>query len=135
MPQLKRIYLVTVRLQVRSLALSCGVGSDPVAVSCGAGSDPVLLWLWCRPAATAPIRPLAWEPPHAVSAALKSNNKFIIFIIKHFEFNFSILWPQMEVPGPWIESKPQLRKLVSLNQLCWFGVQTHISAITQTTAV
>ena len=25
--------------------------------------DPVLLWLWCRPAATAPIRPLAWEPP------------------------------------------------------------------------
>ena len=41
----------------------------------------------------------------------------------------------MEVPGPGIESKPQLRKLVSLNQLCWFGVQTHISAITQTTAV
>ena len=27
------------------------------------GSDPVLLWLWCRPAAVAPIRPLAWEPP------------------------------------------------------------------------
>ena len=25
----------------------------------------MLLWLWCRPAATAPIRPLAWEPPYA----------------------------------------------------------------------
>ena len=24
--------------------------------------DLALLWLWCRPAATAPIRPLAWEP-------------------------------------------------------------------------
>ena len=29
------------------------------------------LWLWCRPAAVAPIRPLAWEPPYAVGAALK----------------------------------------------------------------
>ena len=35
------------------------------------GSDPVLLWLWCRPAATAPNRPLASEPPYAVDAALK----------------------------------------------------------------
>ena len=35
------------------------------------GSDPALLWLWCRPAATALIQPLAWEPPHAVGAALK----------------------------------------------------------------
>ena len=26
---------------------------------------PVLLWLWRRPAASAPIRPLAWEPPYA----------------------------------------------------------------------
>ena len=30
-----------------------------------------LLWLWRRPAATAPIRPLAWEPPHAAEAALE----------------------------------------------------------------
>ena len=47
---------------------------DPVfAVSCGVccrcGLDPALLWLWRRPAATAPIRPLAREPPHAVGAA------------------------------------------------------------------
>ena len=43
---------------------------DPgVAVSCGVGhrrsSDPVWLWLWCGLAATALIRPLAWEPPCA----------------------------------------------------------------------
>ena len=39
------------------------------------GSDPMLLWLWWRPAGVAPIRPLAWEPPYAVGAALKKQNK------------------------------------------------------------
>ena len=34
--------------------------------------DLVLLWLWHRLAAVAPIRPLAWESPYAVGAALKS---------------------------------------------------------------
>ena len=42
-------------------------------MSCGVGrrrnSDPVFLWLWCRPVATAPIRPIAWEPPYAAGAA------------------------------------------------------------------
>ena len=38
-------------------------------------SDPTLLWLWCRPGATAPIRPLAWEPPYATGAALKRPKK------------------------------------------------------------
>jgi len=28
-----------------------------------------LLWLWRRLAATAPIQPLAWEPPYAAGAA------------------------------------------------------------------
>jgi len=37
--------------------------------------DPALLWLWCRPAAVAPIRLLAWEPPYAVGAALKKAKK------------------------------------------------------------
>ena len=34
-------------------------------------SDPALLGLWYRSAATAPIRPLAWEPPCAKDVALK----------------------------------------------------------------
>ena len=44
-------------------------------MSCGidhrCGSDPTLLWLWYRPVATAPTRPLAWEPPYAAGAALE----------------------------------------------------------------
>ena len=32
----------------------------------------MLLWLWCRPAAEALIWPIAWEPPYAIDAALKS---------------------------------------------------------------
>ena len=35
------------------------------------GSDLELLWFWRRPAATALIRPLAWEPPYATGAALE----------------------------------------------------------------
>ena len=38
-------------------------------------SDPALLWLWCRPAAVALIRPLAWELPHASGVALKRPKK------------------------------------------------------------
>jgi len=48
--------------------VSCGVG-------CRRGSDPTLLWPWCRPAATALIRPLAWEPPYAAGAALEKAKK------------------------------------------------------------
>ena len=44
--------------------MSCGVG-------CRQGLDPELLWLWRRPAATAPIRPLAWELPFTAGAAQK----------------------------------------------------------------
>ena len=39
--------------------------------------DPALLWLWCRPAATALIQLLAWEPPYAVGTALKRPKKKI----------------------------------------------------------
>ena len=35
------------------------------------GSDPALLWLRYRPAAVAPIQPLAWESPYASGEALK----------------------------------------------------------------
>ena len=33
--------------------------------------DEVWLWLWRRPAATALIGPLAWEPPCALGEALE----------------------------------------------------------------
>jgi len=57
--QWKRIRLGIMRLQVRSLASLSGLR---------------IWWcreLWCRPAAVALIRPLAWEPPYAASLALK----------------------------------------------------------------
>ena len=38
-------------------------------------SDPALLWLWRRPAATALITPLGWEPPYAAGAALEKTKR------------------------------------------------------------
>ena len=48
--------------------MSCDVGHR-------CGSDPALLWLWRRPTATAPIQPLAWEPPYAVGVAQENGKK------------------------------------------------------------
>ena len=39
------------------------------------GSGPKLLWLWCRPVAAVPIKPIAWEPPCATGAALKDKTQ------------------------------------------------------------
>ena len=54
---------------------------DSASVSCGVGrrhgSDPALLWLWPRLAATAPIRPLAWESPYAMRVALEKAKRQI----------------------------------------------------------
>ena len=48
--------------------MRCGVGRRCV-------SDPTLLWFWHRPAAIAPIRPLAQEPPYATGAAPEKAKK------------------------------------------------------------
>ena len=48
--------------------MSCGVGRR-------CGLDPTLLWLWYRPAAIAPIQPLAWELQYAKGAAIKRQKK------------------------------------------------------------
>ena len=50
------------------IAVSCGIG-------CRCSSDLPLLWLWHRLVATAPIRPLAWEPPYAAGGALKRTER------------------------------------------------------------
>ena len=48
-------------------------------MSCGVGRrrslDPELLWLWCRPTARDPIRPLAWEPPYAMGSGPRKGKK------------------------------------------------------------
>ena len=58
-----------VELQL-GIAMSCGIGHRY-------GSDTMLLWLWCGPAATALIEPLAWktQPPYAMGTALKAKKK------------------------------------------------------------
>ena len=48
--------------------MSCGVG-------CRDGLDLLWLWLLCRWAAVALIRPLAWVPSYALGAALKRPKK------------------------------------------------------------
>ena len=48
--------------------MSCGVGRR-------LGSDAKLLWLWCRPVATAPIRLLPWEPPYAAGSGKGKKTK------------------------------------------------------------
>ena len=60
--------------------MSCGVGHRY-------GSDLMLLWLWRRQATTALIRPLAWELPYDVGAALKSKKK------KKKKKDFSSMFP------------------------------------------
>ena len=66
--------------------MSCGI-------SCRRGSDPALLWLWCRLVAAAQIQPLAWEPPYAVSTALKGLKKKKSFYLRE------------EKPGKVLEEK------------------------------
>ena len=68
------------------------------------GSDSALLWLWHRQVATAPIRPLIWEPPYAAGAALGKKNLKIttrvmlnniinrILITSCLNFQLSLLW-------------------------------------------
>ena len=51
--------------------MSSGVGQRQ-------GLDLELLWLWCRPAAAALNRPLAWEPQCATGAALKKSKEIKI---------------------------------------------------------
>ena len=69
------------RTWVRTLASLSGIRIqlchelDPYSVARRLGSDLTLLWLWCRPAAVAPIQPLAWGLPYAIGVALKKEKK------------------------------------------------------------
>ena len=80
MVQQKQIPLGTMRLWVQYLASVSGLRIQRCLHCCGCGVgrrrslDPALLWLWRRPAATVPIRPLVWEPPYAADAAPKRQN-------------------------------------------------------------
>ena len=66
------------KLQVPSLASLSGLRiwrCRELCVGRRRGSDPTLLWLRLWPAATAPIRPLAWKPPYAMGVALEKTKR------------------------------------------------------------
>ena len=76
MAQQKRIGLASMRTQVGSLASLSGLSIWRCCeLRCASQKRLVsgVLWLW--PAATAPFRPLAWEPPYAAGMALKRPKK------------------------------------------------------------
>ena len=63
--------------------------------------DPALLWLWCRLAATALMRPLAWDPPCAVGEALenaKRQKKIEIKIIDILSIQLFVMMTAAEQP-------------------------------------
>ena len=65
--------------------MRCGVG-------CRCGLDPMLLWLWRRPATTALIGPLAWEPPCAMGVAQENGKKTHTHTHTHKLFLETIIW-------------------------------------------
>ena len=74
---------VNARTELEGVPIGAQVELNPASIHQDAGwipglghwvKDPALLWLRCRPAtgATVLLGPLAWEPPYAEGAALKS---------------------------------------------------------------
>ena len=118
--QQKQIWLVTSRLQVRSLASLSRLRIQLCCELCvwvvghRRGSDPVLLWLWYRPAAVALIWPLAWELLYAKSLALKSNK---IFFNWKWRQNRLILWKKYDLSKltikKWWKKKTMKKKEVN----------------------
>ena len=81
--------------------MSCGVGHR-------CGSDPALLWLQGRPAATALIRPPAWEPPYTAGALKrqktkkkKKNESKWVQNLDTFLGGFRVAWAAA-LPGHWL---------------------------------
>ena len=70
--------------------MSCGVG-------CKRSLDLVLLWLWHRLAATASIRPLAWEPLYAAGAP--QTDKRQKKCMRHFRISLSVDFELYEKKG------------------------------------
>ena len=94
MAQCKQTQLVSMRIRVRSLASLSGYRIPSChelwcRLQTWLGSR--WLWLWCRPAAVALIRPLDGEPPYAVGVAQKKKKKK-----KKKEKNQSAFQPQTQ---------------------------------------
>ena len=76
-------------------------------------TDAAQIWLWCRPATVARIRPLAWEPPYATGP---QKTKIIIII--------SIIFPLLDMR----KLKHRLQVTCSAEN-GRAGIQTHVCLI------
>ena len=54
--------------------------------------DLALQWLWCGPAAAAPIQPLAREPSYAMGAAIKKKKKKKRKLLFYFILFYLFFW-------------------------------------------
>ena len=129
------------RSRVWSLALISGLRSG-IALNYGVGRRCglalALLWLWCRPAAAAPIQPLARELPYAMGAALtKQNNnnkkaksgegksnmgqRLLSMSCQHHDVNVALL--RLLIPGRCLERHPCL----SLFKVPWWPLSSFYS--------
>jgi len=92
--------LVSMRMQIRILALL----SELRIRHCGGGhrcsSDPELLWLWRRSAAAALIWPLTWELPYSTGAAVKKAKTKTKTNKKRSQSRLSALMGQPELLRP-----------------------------------
>ena len=74
-------------------------------MSCGVGRrcslDPELLLLWCRQAAVALIRPLAWEHPYATGGALEKTK------YKEFPGGLAVTDPAIVTAVTWVQCLTQ----------------------------
>ena len=61
-----------------------------------------MLWLWLRLAVTAPVRPLAWDPPYAMGAALE---KAVVHVAQWFTNPTRNHEVAGSIPGlaPWVK--------------------------------
>ena len=69
----------------------------------------MLLWLWRRPVAIAPIRPLAWEPSYAVGAAQEIAKK-----TKRQEKEKKMDDKEGLERDPWIDLSEQMKNVKTL---------------------
>ena len=76
-----------------------------------------MLWLWCRPAATAPIQPLAWDPPDAAGAAqengkTKQNNPLFTKAESGSDLPEDMQWQGQDSNPRVLVSSPPIHSLV-----------------------
>ena len=88
-------------------------------MSCGVGHrcSSELAWLWCRLAATAPIKPLAQEAPCAVGVVLKREKDKKKKMMQIMGFPTVMQWVKNSTAVAGVTAEVWVRSLASLSGL------------------